>query len=135
MDIIEQARELGKTIQQDERYLKMQIAIQKADEDKELQDLIGQYNLKRMSIQNEMQQPKQDEDKLKGYQMSMNAVYEAIMKKPSMIEYNHARGDLELLMRRVNAILEQSANGGNPETVDYDEHACGGNCSACAGCH
>jgi cell fate (sporulation/competence/biofilm development) regulator YlbF (YheA/YmcA/DUF963 family) len=135
MDIIEQARELGKTIQQDERYLKMQIAIQKADEDKELQDLIGQYNLKRMSIQNEMQQPKQDEDKLKGYQMSMNAVYEAIMKKPSMIEYNHARGDLELLMRRVNAILEQSANGGNPETADYDEHACGGNCSACAGCH
>lgn len=135
MDIIEQARELGKTIQQDERYLKMQIAIQKADEDKELQDLIGQYNLKRMSIQNEMQQPKQDEDKLKGYQMSMNAVYEAIMKKPSMIEYNHARGDLELLMRRVNAILEQSANGGDPKTADYDEHACGGNCSACAGCH
>jgi hypothetical protein len=47
-NIIEQARAIGKAIQKDERYLKTQLALQAADEDKELQDLIGQYNLKRM---------------------------------------------------------------------------------------
>lgn len=135
MEIIEQARELGKSIQKDERYLKAQIALQKADEDKELQNLIGQYNLKRMSVQHEMQQPERDEDKLKNCQMSMNALYEAVMKNPNMAEYNRARGGLELLMRRVNAILSQSVNGGDPETADYDEHGCGGDCASCAGCH
>lgn len=138
MDIIEQARALGKEIQKDERYLKMQLALQKADEDKNLQELIGQFNLKRMSLQNEMQQETRDENKIKGFQMSMDTLYETIMKNSNMIEYNHAKGDMELLMRRVNAILEESANGGDPETADYNEHEheCGGHCSECeGGCH
>jgi cell fate (sporulation/competence/biofilm development) regulator YlbF (YheA/YmcA/DUF963 family) len=135
MDIIEQTREIGKEIQKDERYLKMQIAIQNADADKELQDLIGQYNLKRMSLQNEMQLQNRDENKVKAYRMAMDSLYGSIMKNNNMIEYNSAKEDLEKLMRRVNAILEQSVNGGDPETADYDEHACGGNCAACGGCH
>ncbi len=135
MDIIKQAREIGKAIQQDDRYLKMQIAVQNADEDKELQNLIGQYNLKRMSIQNEMQQAERDEEKLKSYQQEMNALYEMVMKNPHMTAYNEAKQGLEALMQRVNAIISQSANGADPETADYEEHDCGGNCSACAGCH
>ena len=50
MDIIEQARELGRQIQKDDRYLKVQIAQQNSDNDKELQALIGEFNLKRMNI-------------------------------------------------------------------------------------
>lgn len=46
MDIIEQARELGRQIQKDDRYLKVQIAQQNSDNDKELQALIGEFNLK-----------------------------------------------------------------------------------------
>lgn len=135
MDIIEQAREIGKEIQRDERYLKMQIALQNADADKELQDLIGQYNLKRMSLQNEMQAEKRDDDRVKACRMAMDALYDSIMKNGNMAEYNSAKEEMEKLMRRVNAILEQSVNGGDPETADYDEHACGGNCAACGGCH
>ena len=50
MDVIELARELGKAIQQDERFLAMQIARQNSDNDDELQQLIGEFNLKRMAI-------------------------------------------------------------------------------------
>ena len=136
MDIIEQARALGKEIQKDERYAKMQAALVKADADKGLQDLIGQFNMKRMSAQNEMQQENHDENKIKGYQLSMDTLYETIMKNPNMIDYNAAKTDMELLMRRVNAILEESANGGDPETADYHEHECGGHCEECGGdCH
>ena len=53
MDVIELARELGKAIQQDERFLAMQIARQNSDNDDELQQLIGEFNLKRMAINNE----------------------------------------------------------------------------------
>ena len=55
MDIIEQARELGRQIQKDDRYLKVQIAQQNSDNDKELQALIGEFNLKRMNINTEAQ--------------------------------------------------------------------------------
>lgn len=135
MDIIEQAREIGKAIQQDERYLKMRLAVQNADEDKELQDLIGQYNLKRMSLQNELRKKDRDDDKVKVYRQEMNAVYMAIMKNPHMDAYNQTKVEFEGLMRRVNAIISQSANGGDPETADYAEPACGGDCASCAGCH
>lgn len=135
MDIIEQARAIGKAIQQDDRYLNMQVALQNANDDKELQNLIGQYNLKRMSIQNEMQQPKHDEEKMKAYQGEMNAFYEAIMKNPNMAAYNAAKQPLELLLRRVDAIVSQSANGEDPETADYEESSCGGHCDSCGGCH
>ena len=50
MDVIELTRELGKAIQQDERFLAMQIARQNSDNDDELQQLIGEFNLKRMAI-------------------------------------------------------------------------------------
>ena len=135
MDIIEQARAIGKAIQQDDRYLNMQLAMQNADEDKELQNLIGQYNLKRMSIQNEMQQANRDEEKMKSYQGEMNGLYEAIMKNPHMAAYNEAKQPLELLLRRVDAIISQSANGEDPETTDYEESSCGGHCDSCGGCH
>lgn len=134
MDIIEQARAIGKAIQQDERYLKTQVAMQAADEDKDLQNLIGQYNLKRMSIQNEMQSSR-DEEKLKAYQAELNGLYEVIMKNPHMVAYNEAKKDFDLLMRRVDAIISGSANGSDPDTADYDESSCGGDCCSCGGCH
>lgn len=135
MDIIGLTREIGKEIQKDERYLKMRIALQAADEDDKLQDLIGQYNLKRMSLQNELQKQDRDEDKVKTFQQELNGLYASVMKNPSMAAYNEAKQDFDLLMRRVNAILSQSAEGGDPETADYTESSCGGNCSSCAGCH
>lgn len=136
MDIIEQARAIGKAIQQDERYLKMQIAVQSADEDKDLQNLIGQYNLKRMSIQNEMQKPERDEEKLKALQQELNGLYEMIMKNPRMASYNEAKSEFDLLMRRVDAIITQSAKGADPVTADYEESSCSGDCSCCGGgCH
>ena len=64
MDIIEQARELGRQIQKDDRYLKVQIAQQNSDNDKELQALIGEFNLKRMNINTEAQKEDRSEEKL-----------------------------------------------------------------------
>ena len=46
MDIIEKARELGKLIQQEESYIALQKAQAEADADMELQNLIGDFNMK-----------------------------------------------------------------------------------------
>ena len=42
------ARELGKAIQEDDRYLALRLATQSNDEDQALQDMIGEFNLKRV---------------------------------------------------------------------------------------
>ena len=58
MDIITQARELGKAIQQEESYIRLQEVQTKAAADTELQSLIGEFNLKRMAINNEASKKK-----------------------------------------------------------------------------
>lgn len=52
-DMIEMARELAHTLQQDERYIRTQMAQAAADEDEELQSLIGESSLKRIAVGNE----------------------------------------------------------------------------------
>lgn len=133
MDIIALAREIGKEIQKDERFLRAHVAMQAANEDEQLQGLIGQYNIKRDLLENELREQNRDDDKVKVYQQELNGLYVSIMKNEKMAAYNEARGDFDVLIRRVNAIIEQSANGEDPETADYIE-SCAGNCSACSGC-
>jgi cell fate (sporulation/competence/biofilm development) regulator YlbF (YheA/YmcA/DUF963 family) len=135
MDVIELAREIGKEIQKDDRYLKMQLAIQNTDKDTVLQDLIGQYNLKRMSLDTEVQNPESDQEKVQAYSQELRALYAKITENPSMAVYQQAKGELDHLLQRVQAIVTQSANGEDPETTDYVESSCGGNCSSCGGCH
>ena len=45
MNVIEKTRELGELLQADERYVKYHETKKKNDEDKELQDMIGELSL------------------------------------------------------------------------------------------
>lgn len=65
MDMIELARDFGRELQKDERYLAFDAARVASDADEELQALIGEFNLKRMAINNEAQKDEQDEEKSK----------------------------------------------------------------------
>ncbi|MGX8711198.1 YlbF family regulator [Clostridium sp. KNHs216] len=135
MDIISLAREIGKEIQKDSRYLNMQLAKQNSDDDQQLQDLIGEFNLKRMAINNEAQKPEQDSDKMQVLNQELRHIYAQIMQNPNMTAYNKAKEEMDALLQRVSAIIGQSADGEDPETTDYVESSCGGNCSSCGGCH
>ena len=84
MDVIELARELGKAIQQDERFLAMQIARQNSDNDDELQQLIGEFNLKRMAINNEAAKDDRDEAKLQQLNSVLRETYAKVMKNKNM---------------------------------------------------
>lgn len=135
MDIISLAREMGKEIQKDQRYLSMQLAKQNSDDDQVLQNMIGEFNLKRMAINNESQKEEQDTEKMQALNQELRAVYAQIMQNPNMIAYNTAKEAMDALLQRVSAIIGQSADGDDPETTDYEEHSCGGDCSGCGGCH
>jgi len=135
MDMIELARELGREIQKDQRFLDVQVARQQSDEDEGLQKAIGEFNLKRMSINNEAQKPERDEEKLQKLNDELRTVYAEIMQNGNMTGYNTAKSELDALVQRVTAIVTLCADGENPDTYDYDAASCGGDCGSCGGCH
>ncbi len=115
MDVITMARELGKALQQEETYINWQNAQHVADADAELQQLIGEFNLKRMIINDEA--GKKDRE---------------IMSNDNMIAYNDAKSAFDAVLNRVSAIIQQSAQGADPDTADVTD--CTGSCSTCGGC-
>ena len=134
MDIIEKARELGKLIQQEETYIALQKAQADADADMDLQNLIGDFNMKRMSINNEASKKDKDSDKLALLNSQMREDYSKIMSNKNMIAYNEAKDAFDMVANRVLAIVQQSAEGADPETADYSTSSCSGSCSTCGGC-
>ena len=135
MDIIALARELGKAIQQEESYIKLHEVQDKADADTELQSLIGEFNLKRMSINNKTSKKERDQDKLSQLNTEMREVYSKIMSNENMIAYNSAKEEFDAVANRVLAIVQQSAEGADPDTADYSQSSCSGSCETCGGCH
>lgn len=135
MDVINIARQLGKAIQDNEKYLNFKIASQNNDEDETLQNLIKEFNLKKISINNEVSKENKDEGKIKSLNDELKKCYEEIMENESMKNYRLSKIEFDNLMKRISAIIMQSANGENPETTDLVESNCSGSCSSCAGCH
>lgn len=135
MDIIELTRELGKALQADQSYVNMQLARQASDEDESLQQAIGEFNLKRMAINNEAQKEDRNEETLKRLNEEFRAAYAKIMENENMQRYNEAKTEFDALLQRITGIIGLCADGEDPATCDYDAASCGGDCSSCAGCH
>lgn len=133
--LLEMAKDLGHAIQQDERFVRVQMAQNRADEDAALQELIGEFNLKRMALNAESSKSdgEQDTEKLGVLNEELREVYAKVMANESMMTYQAAKAELDKLTNGISAILNMAAQGLNPD--DYSEHSCGGNCGSCGGCH
>lgn len=133
MDIIKMTRELGKAIQQDERYTAYMSAKETNDKDAELQQLIGDFNLKRMNINAEMTAGEENSDRLKKLNEELKEIYSKIMANENMAAFNTAQSALEQLISDVNQIISMCANGEDPDTCQIS-HGCSGSCATCGGC-
>ena len=133
MDIIEQVRELGRSLQADESYIKMKEAEKAADADTELQELIKEFNLKRLSINTENAKAQKDPERIQKLNIEMQKVYSDIMSNENMVAYNEAKQKFDTLSVRVNTILQNCIAGEDPDTTDFDA-SCTGSCATCGGC-
>lgn len=134
MEIIEAARQLGKAIQSDERYIKYNECRKKNDEDEALQSLIGEINLVRMQIETENAKDDKDEEKIKELSKKWRQIYSEIMVNENMQAYNRAKNDVDTVLQRMNSILDQCVEGEDPDTCE-PASGCTGNCGSCGGCH
>lgn len=131
--IVSMAREIGKLLQKEECYTKMESERIASDADKELQDLIGEFNLKRIAINEEGMKKDRDQEKIQSFNNEMREIYGKIMSNEHMIAYNEAKSELDKIVGRVAAIITNSANGEDPETTDVHQ-GCSGDCSGCSSC-
>ena len=136
MDIIEAASQLGEAIQADERFKKLVETRRVNDADTELQELIGQFNVARMSIDNELskEEGERDEEKIKEFNVTLRQIYGKIMCNDSMMAFNAAKNEFEAVMNKVNGIIELCTQGEDPATCQPAE-GCTGSCATCGGCH
>lgn len=135
MNVIELTRQLGKAIQEDERYKKYEEICAVNDKDTELQNSIGKFNQMRQELSFEMRKPDKDADKLTELDRDIKELYDQIMATPKMVAYNEAKAEIDALMKSVYYILQQAANGEDPETCPAQAPSgCSGSCSSCSGC-
>ena len=118
MDCIDLFKRAAMALQTDPRYLALDQARKANDKDEELQNLIGEFNLARMDLNNEI-----------------NDLYGKIMADEGMTAYNEAKRDCENLVNYIDAIINTAMNGGDPMTVQEPSESCTGSCSTCGGCH
>lgn len=133
MDVIELTRELGKAIQQDDRYIAYSLAKQVNDGDKELNADIEKFTNLRLELTNVMSCEDKDTDKIKQLDEDIKSTYKKIMNNKNMIVFNAAQKALEDLISNVNQIISLCANGEDPETCQPSS-GCTGSCATCGGC-
>ena len=104
MDIITMARELGKLIQQDERYKRIDAAKKANDEDEKLQELIAKFNLKRSELSVEMSQENKNPEKLNQLDKELKALYQEVMANPNMAEFNAAKAEVDGMMNFISTL-------------------------------
>ena len=134
MDVIKSVRELGKAIQQDERFIRYAKARLANDSNEELQAAIGKFNIIRMELDREINAKEKNEDKVKELNEELRRVYGEIMSAPAMVEYNTAKVELDQMVNEINTVISKTLDGEDPETCDTAA-ACTGSCSTCGGCH
>ena len=132
-DVIALARQLGHAIQEQEEYKTIMTAKDAADNDEALQALITEFNVKRVAINAEACKTDRDDETLKKLNEEMRTAYSDIMNNEHMKAYNDAKQAFDKVLQRVLAIVQQSAEGQDPDTTDFSED-CTHDCSTCGGC-
>jgi cell fate (sporulation/competence/biofilm development) regulator YlbF (YheA/YmcA/DUF963 family) len=131
MDVIEKARELAQAISDDPRCKRLLVAKEKNDNDKELQDIVGEFNLKKIQLNNEFNKPEEQQSKenMTKLENDLKEIYQKAMSNAAMAEYNDAKKELDELVNQINAIIQVAITG------EVAEGGCSGNCASCGGCH
>lgn len=135
MTVIEMARELGKKIQQEESYILLNTAQKAVEDDEELQEKIAEFNMKRYELTQEITKADRDDKKIEELDKVVRELYDAATNHEKMVAYNNAQDEFNEMFEYVLHIVQMSATGDDPDTIEKPEQGgCSGDCSSCGGC-
>ena len=133
MDCIDLFKRAAMALQTDPRYVILDQARKANDKDEELQNLIGEFNLARMDLNNEIGKNERDDARIAELNEKVNSLYGQIMGNEGMVAYNEAKRECENLVNYIDAIINTAMNGGDPMTVQEPSASCTGSRSTCGG--
>lgn len=124
-EVLEKTRELGALIQASEQMKNVKNAEIMQENNDEAQELLKQYNTKRINLARDMQAGKiSREDAIK----QNNEAFEEIVAKSEIIKKHiEAKKEFDAMINQVNQILNFYITGQDPN--------CTHDCSTCSGCH
>ena len=111
MDCIDLFKRAAMALQTDPRYLALDQARKANDKDEELQNLIGEFNLARMDLNNEIGKPERSDERIAELNQKVNDLYGKIMADDGMVAYNEAKRDCEALVNYIDAIINNKSYG------------------------
>ena len=127
-EIIEKTKELGALIQKSEQVEKFNFAKAAYDADEEIQRLIKEFNLHKMTMMSLTQGENPDQERVAEVEERIKEVYEKIMQNDKMKEFQAASKAVQDLLNQVNGVIGYYVTGEEPTDCTHD-------CSTCGGCH
>ena len=123
MDCIDLFKRAAMALQTDPRYLVLDQARKANDKDEELQNMIGEFNLARMDLNNEIGKSERNDARIAELNEKVNDLYGKIMADEGMVAYNEAKRDCENLVNYIDAIIKDLQAGKAPaeKTIIMDE--------------
>ena len=128
-DLTKMADTLGEAIKQSVEYTDYQKAKTSHDDDSELQQLINEFNLKKMAVMQEMKKEPKDDVRVEQLQSEMRIVYADIMKNPIRTDYLEAKEAIEGLVNNIYSIINFHVTGKEAECGGSGCASCGGGCN------
>ena len=125
--IIEKTKELGKLLSDSDQVRAMLAARLAYEQNTDIQELNGQFNIHKMSIAALSKQDNPDEERIAGHEEKLREIYDKIMSHELMTEYQTKTQVVEQLIGQINIILNFYISGEYPQ-------GCTGSCATCGGC-
>lgn len=98
MDCIDLFKKAAAALQTDPRYLELDAARRENDMDEELQNMIGEFNLARLDLNNESAKAETDAARVAELNQRVNDLYSQIMASEGMVRYNAAKSECEAMV-------------------------------------
>ena len=129
MEIFALAAQLGKTLKQDERLVRMAKAKEAYETDGELRTLMREYQVQQIALEKTAGQKDVEARFLEMIQDRINQLYDQIVAHPVYVELEAAQEEVNALMNAVNNTITFEITGEMPSSCTHDCSTCGGGCS------
>ncbi|MBS7298496.1 MAG: YlbF family regulator [Eubacteriales bacterium] len=125
MTLLEKAHELGEMIQESPEMQALKAAEAAQESDTNAQELLKEFNLKRMNLVRDMQAEKITREE--ATKKNSEAFSEMVEKSETIKAYVEAKKDFDAVVQQINGIINFYITGQDPN--------CTHDCSTCGGCH
>lgn len=128
MDVLEQARILGKLIAESDEYINMKKAEEAQLSDADAQQQLAAYNELTNEFLMKVRTKEPTKEEMEEYKEKLTSEYRKLNENPTIKEYIYTQQAFDALMKKINGLIAQYV-------VPQGNGSCGGNCESCGGCH